>query len=194
MASNHHCPPQHGSKVGYTSAGPAEQAAPNTRLRAEAIQWQPCCAVSCHAILCHEISCCVMLLDHVQVAVLGLPWEYTSADVRALLEAAAEADGAAPAEAGVEHVEVAYRDDGKSEVRMVETCWINACHHDRPGRGSLPCVCLYQHACWQPFNGASNSTLDGPCAICWRRRLKKCLFAEASVHQDLNLVCYQFRQ
>jgi hypothetical protein len=51
-----------------------------------------------------------------QVAVLGLPWEYTSADVRALLEAAAEADGAAPAEAGVEHVEVAYRDDGKSEV------------------------------------------------------------------------------
>lgn len=51
---------------------------------------------------------------------LGLPWEYTSADVRALLEAAAEADGAAPAEAGVEHVEVAYRDDGKSEVRAQE--------------------------------------------------------------------------
>lgn len=47
---------------------------------------------------------------------LGLPWEYTSSDVRALLEAAAEADGAAPADAGVEHVEVAYRDDGKSEV------------------------------------------------------------------------------
>jgi hypothetical protein len=49
--------------------------------------------------------------------VLGLPWEYTGADVRALLEAAAESDGAPPADAGVEHVEVAYRDDGKSEVR-----------------------------------------------------------------------------
>jgi uncharacterized membrane protein YgcG len=53
------------------------------------------------------------------VAVLGLPWEYTSADVRALLEAAAEADGSAPSDAGVEHVEVAYRDDGKSEVGVL---------------------------------------------------------------------------
>jgi hypothetical protein len=51
-----------------------------------------------------------------QVAVLGLPWEYTAADVRALIEAAAEADGTRAAEAGVEAVEVAYRDDGKSEV------------------------------------------------------------------------------
>jgi len=48
--------------------------------------------------------------------VLGLPWEYTAADVRALIEAAAEADGTRAAEAGVEAVEVAYRDDGKSEV------------------------------------------------------------------------------
>jgi hypothetical protein len=49
--------------------------------------------------------------------VLGLPWEYTAADVRALIEAAAEADGAQANEAGVEAVEVAYREDGKSEVR-----------------------------------------------------------------------------
>lgn len=47
---------------------------------------------------------------------LGLPWEYTAADVCALLEAAAEADNAPPNDAGVERVEVAYRDDGKSEV------------------------------------------------------------------------------
>jgi hypothetical protein len=51
-----------------------------------------------------------------QVAVLGLPWEYTDADVCALLEAAAEADNAPPNDAGVERVEVVYRDDGKSEV------------------------------------------------------------------------------
>jgi hypothetical protein len=65
------------------------------------------------------------------VAVLGLPWEYTAADVRALIEAAAEADGAPAADAGVEAVEVAYRDNGKSEVggfggggcwRCVEAC------------------------------------------------------------------------
>lgn len=49
---------------------------------------------------------------------LGLPWEYTAADVRALIEAAAEADGATASDAGVEAVEVAYREDGKSEVRM----------------------------------------------------------------------------
>lgn len=47
---------------------------------------------------------------------LGLPWEYTAADVRALIEAAADADGAPPADAGVDNVEVAYREDGKSEV------------------------------------------------------------------------------
>jgi hypothetical protein len=49
--------------------------------------------------------------------VLGLPWEYTAADVRALIEAASEADGAPAADAGVEAVDVAYREDGKSEVR-----------------------------------------------------------------------------
>lgn len=56
--------------------------------------------------------------DYVQVAVLGLPWEYTSGDVRALLETAAEAAGLAPEEAGAETVAVAYREDGKSEVRQ----------------------------------------------------------------------------
>ncbi|WIA42620.1 hypothetical protein OEZ86_008593 [Tetradesmus obliquus] len=56
-----------------------------------------------------------------QVAVLGLPWEYTAADVRALIEAAAEADGATAAETGVEAVEVAYREDGKSEGRAIAT-------------------------------------------------------------------------
>ncbi|KAF8056254.1 hypothetical protein HT031_006442 [Scenedesmus sp. PABB004] len=56
-----------------------------------------------------------------QVAVLGLPWEYTKDDVRALIEAAAEAEGQPPAEAGVEAVEVAYRDDGKSEGRAIAT-------------------------------------------------------------------------
>eukprot|EP00775_Hariotina_reticulata_P008114 gene8114-8308_t len=56
-----------------------------------------------------------------QVAVLGLPWEYTAADVRALIEAAAEADGDSAADAGVEAVEVAYRDDGKSEGRAIAT-------------------------------------------------------------------------
>lgn len=62
-----------------------------------------------------------------QIAVLGLPWEYTSADVRALLEAAAEAEGRSAADAGVEYVEVAYRDDGKSEVGRpaYNTVWSN---------------------------------------------------------------------
>eukprot|EP00877_Chromochloris_zofingiensis_P003178 jgi/Chrzof1/12861/Cz07g10020.t1 len=64
--------------------------------------------------------------DSKMVAILGLPWEYTSADARALLDAAAvEEDGAA--EGGVsggegscvEKVEVAYREDGKSEGRAV---------------------------------------------------------------------------
>jgi hypothetical protein len=61
-----------------------------------------------------------------QVAVLGLPWEYTAADVRALIEAAAEADGAQANEAGVDAVEVAYREDGKSEVREGVTGFSNA--------------------------------------------------------------------
>lgn len=43
--------------------------------------------------------------------------------MRALLEAAADADGApSPSDAGVDHVEVAYRDDGKSEVRTLGGC------------------------------------------------------------------------
>lgn len=71
--------------------------------------------------------------DSKMVAILGLPWEYTSADARALLDAAAvEEDGAA--EGGVsggegscvEKVEVAYREDGKSEV-------------GQPFRQLLPC-------------------------------------------------------
>jgi hypothetical protein len=72
-----------------------------------------------HALF-HSTSWSVRFL---QVAVLGLPWEYTAADVRALIEAAAEADGALASEAGVEAVEVAYRDDGKSEVNC---CWFFA--------------------------------------------------------------------
>ncbi len=46
-----------------------------------------------------------------QVCVLGLPWEYSARDVRALLEGAGH----------VERVEVLYRNDGKSEVRR-DTC------------------------------------------------------------------------
>jgi hypothetical protein len=61
-------------------------------------------------------ACYLLFFQLLQVAVLGLPWEYTAAYVRALIEAAAEADGAQASEAGVEAVEVAYREDGKSEV------------------------------------------------------------------------------
>lgn len=56
------------------------------------------------------------LLLLLQVAVLGLPWEYTAADVCELIEAAGLADGDQPGDAGVQAVEVAYREDGKSEV------------------------------------------------------------------------------
>lgn len=51
---------------------------------------------------------------------LGLPWEYTAADVCELIEAATVADNDPPGEAGVEAVEVAYREDGKSEVRVIQ--------------------------------------------------------------------------
>jgi hypothetical protein len=67
--------------------------------------------------------------DYVQVAVLGLPWEYTSGDVRALLETAAEAAGLAPEEAGAETVAVAYREDGKSEVRRGGTAALAQQHY-----------------------------------------------------------------
>lgn len=46
-----------------------------------------------------------VLLQH-QVCILGLPWEYTAKDVRALLEGAGHVD----------KVQVLYRPDGKSEV------------------------------------------------------------------------------
>ncbi|KAF6262589.1 hypothetical protein COO60DRAFT_598684 [Scenedesmus sp. NREL 46B-D3] len=70
-----------------------------------------------------------------QVAVLGLPWEYTAADVRALIEAAAEADGAQASEAGVEAVEVAYREDGKRpRHRDVPQPRAGAQRHHAPAR------------------------------------------------------------
>jgi hypothetical protein len=53
--------------------------------------------------------------------VLGLPWEYTAADVCALIQASVEAE--APAmEKCVQAVEVAYREDGKSEVSKDTGC------------------------------------------------------------------------
>lgn len=47
--------------------------------------------------------------------VLGLPWEYTASDVRHLMQAAVEAE-MPDADNCIQTVEVAYRDDGKSEV------------------------------------------------------------------------------
>lgn len=83
---------------------------------------QPKCifCIRAHTAPLHRLHChpppSFLRPSLLQVAVLGLPWEYTHADVRALLEAAAEAEGTQPSEAGVQHVEVAYREDGKSEV------------------------------------------------------------------------------
>lgn len=78
------------------------------------------------------------------MAVLGLPWEYTAADVCELIEAAAIADGDQPGEAGVEAVEVAYRDDGKSEVRMIMLRDMACCcmsYLFAEGRGCVSCLC-----------------------------------------------------
>ena len=84
-----------------------------------------------------------------QVEVLGLPWEYTAADVRALIQASVEAE--APAmDNCVQAVEVAYREDGKSEVRRgwVGAGW-GAGRYKEQGGGKEP-GCAGGHASCQP--------------------------------------------